>query len=64
MENPTRSSSQPNLVQAPTSPPTPRNSAFPRRHPEKSQSVINIWFQLFFDILGDEKLTEKLCNNL
>jgi hypothetical protein len=64
MENPPRATSQPNLAQAPTSPPTPRNSAIPRKHPEQSQSVINLWFQLFFDILGDDQLTEKLCNTL
>jgi hypothetical protein len=48
MENPPIFASQPNIAQAPTSPPTPRNFVIPRRHPEQSQSVINLWFQLFF----------------
>ena len=60
MENTPKVSSQPNLVQAPTSPPTPRNYAIPRRHSKQSQSVINLWLQLFFDILGDAQLTKKL----
>jgi hypothetical protein len=64
MENHPKVSCQPNLVQAPTSPPTPINFAIPRRHPEQSQSVTNLWFQLFFDILGGEKIIEKLCNTL
>jgi hypothetical protein len=64
MENPPKFTSQPNLAQAPTSPSTPRNYAIPRRHPEQSQSLINLWFQLFFDILEDEQLTEKLRNTL
>jgi hypothetical protein len=64
MENPPKVSSQSNLFQAPTSPPTLRNSAIPRRHREQSQSVINIWFQLFFDILGDDQLTKNFQNTL
>jgi hypothetical protein len=52
--SPSRVFYQPNPVKAPTSPPTPKNFVIPRRHPEQSQSVINLWFQLFFDILGDE----------
>jgi hypothetical protein len=28
----------------------------------KSQKVVDLWFQLFFDILDDEQLTEKLWN--
>jgi hypothetical protein len=62
VENTPRSSCQPNPAQAPTSPLAPRNSAIPRKHPDQSQSVINQWFQLFFDILGDNQLTEKLRN--
>jgi hypothetical protein len=56
--------SQPNLSQAPTSPSAPKNSSIPRRHPKKSQSVINLWLQLLFDILGDDQLMENLCNTL
>jgi hypothetical protein len=64
IDNPPEVASQPNLAQAPTSPRTPRNFAIPRRHHEQSQSVINLWFQLFFDILGGDQITEKLCNTL
>jgi hypothetical protein len=64
MENIPGATSQPNLVQAPTSPPATKNSTITRRHPEQSQSVINIWFHLFFDILWDDQLTEKLCITL
>jgi hypothetical protein len=64
MESIPRGSSQPNLLQAPTSPPTTENSAITRRHPEQSQSVINIWFHLFFDILWDSQITENLCITL
>jgi hypothetical protein len=64
MENSPKVTFQPKLAQAPTSPPTPRNSVIPKRHPEQSQNIINLWFQLFFDILGDDQLMEKLCNTL
>jgi hypothetical protein len=64
MNNSPKVTSHPKLVQAPTSPSTPRNPVIPKRHLEKSQSVINIWFQLFFDILGDDQITDKLCNTL
>jgi hypothetical protein len=64
VENPPRSSFQPNLVKSPTSPPTPMNYTITRKHPDQCQSVINLWFQLFFDILGEEQLIEKLCNTL
>jgi hypothetical protein len=30
----------------------------------KSQKVVDLWFQLFYDILDDEKLTEKLWNTI
>jgi hypothetical protein len=60
MDNPPRSTSQPNFVQAPTSPLAPKNYAIPKRHPEQSQCVIKIWFQLFFDILGDDQVIDKL----
>jgi hypothetical protein len=34
------------------------------RQPEQSQNVVNLWFQLFSDILGNDQLTEKLHNAL
>jgi hypothetical protein len=64
MKNPRKFACQPNLSQALTSPLKPINSEIPRRHLEKYQSVINLWFQLFFDILGDDQLAEKLRNTL
>jgi hypothetical protein len=30
----------------------------------KSQKPVNIWFQLFFDILDDEKLIDKLWSTI
>jgi hypothetical protein len=36
----------------------------PKRHPEQSQNLINLWFQFFFDILGDDQITKKLHNTL
>jgi hypothetical protein len=64
VENPPKFILQPNISQAPTSPPAPRNPVNSRRHPEQSQNVINLWFQLFSEILGDDRLTEKLQNTL
>ena len=54
----------PNIVQVPASPPTPRNHAVTPRQPEKPQNVVDLWFQLFSDILGNDQLTEKLRNAL
>jgi hypothetical protein len=34
------------------------------RQPEQPQNVVDLWFQLFSDILGNDQLTEKLCNAL
>jgi hypothetical protein len=31
---------------------------------EQSQNIINLWFQLFSEILGDDRLSEKLWNTL
>jgi hypothetical protein len=44
----------PRIVQFPSSPPAPRNLVVPMRQPERSQNVVDLWFQLFFDILGNE----------
>ena len=64
MENFAKVTFQPKLVQSPTSPPTSRNPVIPKRHPEQSQSIINLWFELFFDIIGDDQLIENLCNTM
>jgi hypothetical protein len=42
----------------PTSP-APRNHVAMPRQPEQP-----LWFQLFYDILGNDQLTKKLCNEL
>jgi hypothetical protein len=51
-------------VQVLASPPAPRNPVVMMRQPEQTQNVVDLWFQLFFDILGNDQLTEKLCNAL
>jgi len=35
-----------------------------RRTPGRSHKAIDLWFQLFFDILDDEKLTTKFWNTI
>jgi hypothetical protein len=52
----------PKIVQVPASIPAPRNPVVTLRQPEQPQKVVNLWFLLFFDILGNDQLTEKLCN--
>ena len=54
----------PNISQIPASPPAPRNPIASMRQLEKPQNVVDLWFQLFYDILAYEQLTEKLCNIL
>jgi hypothetical protein len=54
----------PNIVQVPASPPAPKNPIVISRQPEQPQNVVDLWFQLFSDILGNDRLTEKLCNAL
>jgi hypothetical protein len=54
----------PKIVQVPASPPAPRNPVVTPRQPEQPQNVVDLWFQLFSDILGNDQLTEKLCNAL
>jgi hypothetical protein len=54
----------PRIMQVPASPPAPRNPVVPMRQPEKPQNVVDLWFQLFSDILGNDQLTKKLCNAL
>jgi hypothetical protein len=34
------------------------------RQPEQPQNVVDLWFQLFSDILGNDQLTENFCNAL
>jgi hypothetical protein len=55
---------QTKLAQFPTSPPAPRNFVIPRRHPAQSPNVVNLWFQLFSNILGDDPLMENFLNTL
>jgi hypothetical protein len=52
------------MAQAPASPPAPRNPVVIPRQPEQPQNTVDLWFQLFSDILGNDQLTEKLCNAL
>ena len=47
----------PQSAQVPASPPAPQNLVFLIRQPEQSQNVVDLWFQLFFDILGNDQLT-------
>jgi hypothetical protein len=54
----------PKITQVPASPPAPRNPVVIPRQPEQPQNVVDLWFQLFSDILGNDQLTEKLCNVL
>ena len=49
----------PKIVQVPTSPPAPRNHVAMLREPEKPQNVVDLWFQLFSGIMGNDQLTEK-----
>jgi hypothetical protein len=55
---------QPKTSQALASPSAPKNPVNSRRPHEQSQDIINLWFQLFSEILGDERLSEKLQNTL
>jgi hypothetical protein len=34
------------------------------RQSEQPQNVVDLWFQLFYDNLGNDQLTKKLCNAL
>jgi hypothetical protein len=54
----------PNISQVLASSPAPRNPVVTMRQPEQPQNVVDLWFQLFFDILGNDQLTEKLRNEL
>jgi hypothetical protein len=51
-------------VQVPASPPTPRNPVVTLRQLEQPQNVVDLWFQLFYDILGNDQLTEIFHNVL
>jgi hypothetical protein len=54
----------PKIAEVPASPPAPRNPVVPMRQPEQPQNVVDLWFQLFFDILWNDQLTEKFRNAL
>jgi hypothetical protein len=54
----------PKIVQVHVSAPAPRNPVVTPRQPEQPQNVVDLWFQLFSDILGNDQLTKKLCNVL
>ena len=54
----------PNIAQVPASPLAPRNLVVPIRQHEQSQNVVEIWFYLFSNILGNDQLKKKLCNAL
>ena len=51
-------------MQFPSSPLAPRNPVVMMRQPEQPQNVVELWFQLLYDILGNDQLTEKLHNAL
>jgi hypothetical protein len=63
-ENPPQPTVYPKMAQVPASPPAPRNPVVIPRQPEQPQNAVDLWFQLFSDILGNDQLTEKLCNAL
>jgi hypothetical protein len=54
----------PNIVQVPPSPPAPRNIVVTLRQPKQPQNVVDLWFQLFYDIVWNDQLTDKLHNAL
>jgi hypothetical protein len=63
-ENPPQPTVYPKMAQVPASPPAPRNPVVIPRQSEQPQNTVDLWFQLFSDILGNDQLTEKLCNAL
>jgi hypothetical protein len=54
----------PKIAQVPASPLASKNHVVPMRQHEQPQNVVDLWFQLFSYILGNDQLTEKLCNAL
>jgi hypothetical protein len=52
----------PKMAQVPDSPPTPRNPVVMPRQTEQPYNVVDLCFQLFSYILGNDQLTKKLCN--
>jgi hypothetical protein len=54
----------PKISKVPTSPPTPRNPIASMRQPKQPHNVVDLLFQLFSNILGNDQLTKKLCNVL
>ena len=63
-EKPLHPIGYPNIAQVPTSPSMPRNPVSLMRQPELPQNVVDLWFQLFSDILGNDQLTENFQNAL
>jgi len=63
-DNPPHLVVYPKVAQVPTSPPTPRNPVGIPRQLEQPQNTVDLWFQLFSNILGNDQLIEKLCNVL
>jgi hypothetical protein len=54
----------PKITQAPASSPAPRYHVVTLRQPEQPKNVFDLWFQLLYDILGNDQITEKLHNAL
>jgi hypothetical protein len=52
----------PKITQFPASPLAPKNHVVRMRQPGQPQNVVDLWFQLFYDILGNDQLTKKLRN--
>jgi hypothetical protein len=45
------------MAQVTASPPAPRNPVAMLRQPEQPQNVVDLWFQLLSDIMGNDQLT-------
>jgi hypothetical protein len=63
-EKPLHPVGYPKIMQVPTSPRAPRNPVVSMRQPGKPKNVVDLWFQLFSDILGNDQLTQNLRNAL
>jgi hypothetical protein len=63
-DNPPQPIIYPRIAQVHASPPLPRKTVVSMRQPEKPQNVVDLWFHLFSDILGNDQLKKKLRNAL
>jgi hypothetical protein len=63
-ETPPKFTLQPKTAQALASPLAPQNPVNSRRPGDQSQNIINVWFQLLFEFLEDDLLSDKLQNTL